>query len=78
MRSSSPRFAALAATLIAVTNALDGISVPTTVAGNTAFEATFQDGNSDQYRVFLSAALAGVNGPTCALSLEAARVRPCC
>ena len=67
MRSFSPRFAPLAATLIAIVKALDGIVVPTTVAANTAFNATFLDAKSDQYRVFLSAALTGVNGPTCAL-----------
>ncbi|TKA74351.1 hypothetical protein B0A55_05515 [Friedmanniomyces simplex] len=67
MRSSIARTTALAASLVAVAQALDGITVPGTVAANTEFQATFQNGNSDSYRVFLAASLAGVNGPTCYL-----------
>lgn len=67
MRSFTARYAALAASLIAAAKALDGIVVPDTVAANTEFQATFQNGNSDKYRVFLAAALTGVNGPTCYL-----------
>ena len=67
MRSSPPRFVALAASLIATAKALDGIVVPATIAADAAFNATFINGNSDSYRVFLAAALTGVNGPTCTL-----------
>ncbi|KAK5134170.1 hypothetical protein LTR08_006830 [Meristemomyces frigidus] len=67
MRSFDTRYAALAASLIASVHALNGIVVPGTVAANTPFNATFQNGGSDSYRVYLSAALAGVNGPTCYL-----------
>jgi len=67
MRSFDARYAALAASLIATVQALNGIVVPGTVAANTPFNATFQNGGSDSYRVYLSAALAGVNGPTCYL-----------
>lgn len=64
MRSIST-YAALAATLIATAKALDGIVVPDTIAAGTPFSATFENGNSDKYRVYLAAALTGVNGPTC-------------
>lgn len=64
MRAST-RYAALVATLLATATALDGIVVPSEVSADQQFQATFSNGNSDQYRVFLAAALAGTNGPTC-------------
>ncbi|KAK4540130.1 hypothetical protein LTR36_009795 [Oleoguttula mirabilis] len=67
MRSFSTRYAALAASLVAAAKALDGIVVPGTVAAGTSFNATFLNGSSDKYRVYLAAALTGVNGPTCYL-----------
>ncbi|KAH9826506.1 hypothetical protein Tdes44962_MAKER00469 [Teratosphaeria destructans] len=58
----------LAVASLAVTaNALDGIVVPDTIAADTSFNATFENGNSDLYRVYLAAALAGATGPTCYL-----------
>ena len=65
MRYPSNRGAVLAASLVACVHALDGILAPETVAANSDFQVTFQNGNADQYRVYLAAALAGVNGPTC-------------
>ncbi|KAK5123706.1 hypothetical protein LTR85_002342 [Meristemomyces frigidus] len=67
MRSFSTRYAALAASLIAAAHALDGIVVPDTIAAGTSVKATFENGSSDKYRVYLAAALTGVNGPTCYL-----------
>ena len=65
MPSFTTQYAAVAASLVAIVSAIDGIVVPSNVEANTPFNATFLNGNSDQYRVFLAAALAGVNGPTC-------------
>lgn len=68
MHSFSTRGVAIATALLAAgAQALDGIVVPDVIAADTAFSATFSNGNSDQYRVYLAAALAGVNGPTCYL-----------
>ncbi|KAF2768368.1 hypothetical protein EJ03DRAFT_337008 [Teratosphaeria nubilosa] len=55
------------ASFAAAANALDGIVVPETIAADTSFNATFENGSSDQYRIYLAAALAGANGPTCYL-----------
>jgi len=60
------RYTVLAASLIATASAISGITVPSTITAETSFQATFQDaGNSDSYRVFLSAAVVGANGPMC-------------
>lgn len=53
------------ATLVASVHALNGIVAPANISADTKFEVTFENANSDQYRVYLAAALAGVNGPTC-------------
>lgn len=53
------------ATLAASVHALNGIVAPANISADTKFEVTFENANSDQYRVYLAAALAGVNGPTC-------------
>ncbi|KAK3066979.1 hypothetical protein LTR53_016416, partial [Teratosphaeriaceae sp. CCFEE 6253] len=58
---------ALVACLAAAAQALTGIAVPATVAADAEFQATFQNGNSDSYRVYLAASLAGANGPACYL-----------
>jgi hypothetical protein len=65
MRSTSLPFVAFAIGLAAVVHALDGIVAPGTVAADSDFNVTFQNGNGDQYRVYLAAALGGTNGPTC-------------
>ncbi|KAK0277911.1 hypothetical protein LTR35_009748 [Friedmanniomyces endolithicus] len=67
MRPSIARTLALAASLTITAQALDGLTVPNTIAADTEFQATFQNGNSDNYRVYLAASLAGTNGPTCYL-----------
>lgn len=59
------RYAALVACLVAVSQTLNGIVAPDTVAADIEFQVTFENANSDQYRVYLAAALTGVNGPTC-------------
>ncbi|KAK0321364.1 hypothetical protein LTR82_007817 [Friedmanniomyces endolithicus] len=64
MRPSIARTLALAASLTITAQALDGLTVPNTIAADTEFQATFQNGNSDNYRVYLAASLAGTNGPT--------------
>ncbi|CZT14160.1 uncharacterized protein RCC_00133 [Ramularia collo-cygni] len=56
----------LAALVVAV-SALNGIVVPASIEAGTGFEASFQDANDDQYRIYVAAALSGVNGPTCYL-----------
>ncbi|KAK4901013.1 hypothetical protein LTR27_002197 [Elasticomyces elasticus] len=66
MRSHIQSGAVLAA-VFAVAQALDGITVPSTVAADNEFQATFQNANSDSYRVYLAASLVGSNGPTCYL-----------
>ncbi|KAK0817439.1 hypothetical protein LTR02_013250 [Friedmanniomyces endolithicus] len=67
MRPSIARTLALAASLTITAQALDGLTVPSSIAADTEFQATFQNGNSDNYRVYLAASLAGTNGPTCYL-----------
>ncbi|KAK1034309.1 hypothetical protein LTS16_015521 [Friedmanniomyces endolithicus] len=67
MRPSIARTTALAASLALAAHALDGLTVPSSIAADTEFQATFQNGNSDNYRVYLAASLAGTNGPTCYL-----------
>ncbi|KAK0937987.1 hypothetical protein LTR29_010435 [Friedmanniomyces endolithicus] len=67
MRPSIARTTALAASLALTAHAIDGLTVPGTIAADTEFQATFQNGNSDSYRVYLAASLAGTNGPTCYL-----------
>ena len=57
-------------TLVASANALNGIVAPGNISAGSTFEVTFENANSDQYRVYLAAALAGVNGPTCKLELR--------
>ncbi|KAK1063030.1 hypothetical protein LTR33_012382, partial [Friedmanniomyces endolithicus] len=64
MRPSIARTLALAASLTITAQALDGLTVPSSIAADTEFQATFQNGNSDNYRVYLAASLAGTNGPT--------------
>lgn len=65
MMSSSTRYAALAASFAAAAQALGGITVPSVVAANTPFEVTFTGANSDQYRVYLAAAVTGAQGTSC-------------
>lgn len=64
MKCFTGRVVALA-TLAASVHALNGIVAPANISADTKFEVTFENANSDQYRVYLAAALAGVNGPTC-------------
>lgn len=64
MKHFTGRVVALA-TLAASAHALNGIVAPANISADTKFEVTFENANSDQYRVYLAAALAGVNGPTC-------------
>lgn len=64
MKHFTGRVVALA-TLTASVHALNGIVAPANISADTKFEVTFENANSDQYRVYLAAALAGVNGPTC-------------
>ncbi|KAK5156978.1 hypothetical protein LTS14_004495 [Recurvomyces mirabilis] len=52
----------------ATANALNGIVAPNSVAADSEFQVTFQNGNSDSYRMYLAAALTGVNGPACYLT----------
>ncbi|EMF13358.1 uncharacterized protein SEPMUDRAFT_132679 [Sphaerulina musiva SO2202] len=66
MKYFTGRVVALA-TLAASVHALNGIVAPANISADTKFEVTFENANSDQYRVYLAAALAGVNGPTCYL-----------
>ncbi|KAK3657730.1 hypothetical protein LTR56_002108 [Elasticomyces elasticus] len=66
MRSQIQSGAVLTA-VFAVAQALDGVTVPSTVAADNEFQATFQNANSDSYRVYLAASLVGANGPTCYL-----------
>ncbi|KAK3626170.1 hypothetical protein LTR56_019958 [Elasticomyces elasticus] len=56
MRSHIQSGAALTA-IFAMARALDGITVPSTVAADNEFQATFQNANSDSYRVYLAASL---------------------
>lgn len=67
MKCFTGRVVALA-TLAASVHALNGIVAPANISADTKFEVTFENANSDQYRVYLAAALAGVNGPTCKLA----------
>lgn len=64
MKHFTGRVVALA-TFVASVHALNGIVAPANISADTKFEVTFENANSDQYRVYLAAALAGVNGPTC-------------
>ncbi|KAM3416194.1 hypothetical protein BST61_g7800 [Cercospora zeina] len=59
--------AAALATLLLGASALDGIVTPSNITAGEPFDITFQNANDDNYRVYLAAALAGVNGPTCYL-----------
>ena len=68
MRPSAAYYGALLASLPTAILALNGIVVPPTIQAESQFKATFLDSNSDKYRVFLAAAPAGVNGPTCYLT----------
>lgn len=62
----SMRYTALAAGLAATAQAINGIVVPGSITANTSFQASFKDvQSSDEYRVFLSAAVVGANGPMC-------------
>ena len=65
MPSALIRPAALVAYFVATARALTGIKVPESVSADSSFQATFSNGDSDNYRVYLAASLAGVNGPTC-------------
>ncbi|EME45092.1 hypothetical protein DOTSEDRAFT_43502 [Dothistroma septosporum NZE10] len=67
MQSFTKRCAVALLTLTTAVTALDGIVAPAEVAAGEEFEVTFQSGNDDNYRVYLAAALAGSNGPTCYL-----------
>nr|POF22327.1 hypothetical protein CFP56_36412 [Quercus suber] len=55
------------ALLAAAAHALDSIIVPPSVGAGHSFQVTTTGSDSDTYRVFLAAALTGVNGPTCYL-----------
>ncbi|PPJ54270.1 hypothetical protein CBER1_06573 [Cercospora berteroae] len=66
MPSFTTRAAALAA-LILGASALDGIVTPPNITAGEPFDITFKGANDNTYRVYLAAALAGVNGPTCYL-----------
>ncbi|KAF2214161.1 hypothetical protein CERZMDRAFT_96185 [Cercospora zeae-maydis SCOH1-5] len=59
--------AAALATFILGVSALDGIVTPANITAGEPFDITFRNANDDNYRVYLAAALAGVNGPTCYL-----------
>jgi len=64
------RYITLAAGLAATASAISGIVVPGSIAADSSFEASFEDaGVSDNYRVFLSAAVVGANGPMCTCHL---------
>lgn len=59
-------YAALAASLFRLTQAVDSVTVPSTIAAGTSFQLTVDDLDSaDKYRVYLAAALGGDTGPTC-------------
>lgn len=64
MPSFTTRAAALA-TLVLGASALDGIVTPANITAGEPFDITFKGANDNTYRVYLAAALAGVNGPTC-------------
>lgn len=71
------RYAALAASFVATASAINGIVVPGTIAANSGFQATFEDAkDSDHYRVFLSAAVVGTNGPMCTWSCSTLLLMP--
>lgn len=61
------RYSGLAASAATLAHALNGIAVPTEIAADTSFQATFQNAGSDSYRVYLSAAVTGAQGPMCYL-----------
>nr|OQO22598.1 hypothetical protein B0A51_11152 [Rachicladosporium sp. CCFEE 5018]OQO23624.1 hypothetical protein B0A51_10010 [Rachicladosporium sp. CCFEE 5018] len=58
---------ATAASLLTLAQALSGIVVPSTITAAQPFNATFQNANSDSYRVFLAASVTGTQGPMCYL-----------
>ncbi|KAI3392050.1 hypothetical protein diail_6305 [Diaporthe ilicicola] len=59
-------YAALAASLVTLTQAVDNVTVPSTIAAGTSFQVTVDEIDStDKYRVYLAAALGGDTGPTC-------------
>ncbi|KKY30966.1 hypothetical protein UCDDA912_g09087 [Diaporthe ampelina] len=61
-------YAALAASLVILAQAVD-VTVPVTIAAGTSFQLSAEDFDSnDKYRVYLAAALGGDTGPTCWLS----------
>ena len=58
-------YAALAASLVILAQAVD-VTVPVTIAAGTSFQLSAEDFDSnDKYRVYLAAALGGDTGPTC-------------
>lgn len=58
-------YAALAASLVTLAQAVD-VTVPVTIAAGTSFQVTAKDLDSNEkYRVYLAAALGGDTGPTC-------------
>lgn len=65
MHYTVANYAALAASLATLTQALD-VTVPVTIAAGTTFELSVKDLDSaDKYRVYLAAELGGDTGPTC-------------
>lgn len=59
-------YAALAASLVKLAQAVDAVTVPGTIAAGTSFQLNATDVDStDKYRVYLAAALGGDTGPTC-------------
>ncbi|KAI5362060.1 hypothetical protein Slin15195_G057100 [Septoria linicola] len=67
MQSLSSKCAVALTSLVVSASALNGIVAPGNITADKKFEVTFENGNDDEYRVYLAAALAGVNGPTCYL-----------
>lgn len=69
MHFNVANYAALAASLVKLAQAADGVTVPDTIAAGTSFQLNATDVDStDKYRVYLAAALGGDTGPTCWLS----------
>lgn len=59
-------YAALAASLATIAQAVDSVTVPNTIAAGTSFQVNATDLDStDKYRIYLAAALGGDTGPTC-------------
>lgn len=65
MQSFTSKCAVALASLVISASALNGIVAPGNITADKKFEVTFENGNDDEYRVYLAAALAGVNGPAC-------------